>query len=126
MKLTQKLTITATLLALFSWSCSSADNPVGAGSNVVDISIENNLFSPSSRTVPVGTTVRWTNEDAVQMQNDFHTVDSGKPMNATTLTPPLNLTFTQIDDVRQYTFNTAGTFSYFCSRHGETGQIIVQ
>ncbi len=108
------------------WSCIGDDNPLDPGSSVVDISIVNNKFVPAQKTVDVGTTVRWTNDDAVEMGNDFHTVDSGSPSNPITLSPVLSMTFTSKDDSGQYTFNTAGTFRYYCGRHGETGVITVQ
>lgn len=124
MKLKRSSTLLVALLALSSWHCSSADNPVGAGADVVDIRISNNLFVPASRTVAVGTTVRWTNEDEFATERESHTVDSGIE-NAGS--PPIfNFLFTEKDQTAQHTFNTTGTFPYYCGTHGDTGEIIVQ
>jgi len=115
-------TLLFSLLLLMLWACAGGDNPLDPGSSVVDIAIRNNLFVPAQKTVSVGTTVRWTNDDPVEMENDFHTVDSGRPMSPTTL---FNKTFTAKDQSEQYTFNSPGVFPYYCARHGETGTITV-
>ncbi|MDO8491761.1 MAG: cupredoxin family copper-binding protein, partial [Dehalococcoidia bacterium] len=61
-------------------------------------------FSPASISVPVGTTVTWTNKDSVA-----HTVTSDSGVfNSGNLST--NKTFS-------YTFATAGTFPYHCSLH---------
>lgn len=63
-------------------------------------------FSPSSLTVPVGTTVVWTNEDTAP---HTVTVSSGPE----TFSSP-NL---QKGDTFSYTFTKPGTYSYFCAVH---------
>ncbi|MHC1602865.1 MAG: cupredoxin domain-containing protein [Methermicoccaceae archaeon] len=45
--------------------------PAEGASQVVEVMIENNTFIPSTLTIPVGTTVKWTNFDKVK-----HTVTS--------------------------------------------------
>jgi len=111
------------LMLLALWSCAGGDNPLDPGSSVVDISIRNNQFVPAQKTVSVGTTVRWTNEDPVEMGNDLHTVDSGRPMNPTALFE--GLTFRAKGQTGEVTFNNQGVFPYYCLRHGETGTITV-
>ncbi len=80
----------------------------------VEIKIDNFSFSPATVTVPVGTTVRWTNRDDIP-----HTVVSegeifkSKPLDT--------------DDQFTYTFTKPGTYAYFCSIHPRmTANIIVQ
>lgn len=75
-------------------------------------------FSPSSLTIPVGTTVRWRNEQAI-----FHTITPDGHSEWT------RATVSNVGDTFEHTFNTAGTFPYFCEPHlnqGMTGTITVQ
>lgn len=68
------------------------------------VSLSNFSFQPSSLTVKAGTTVTWANKDSTT-----HTVTSDSGVfNSGNLAP--NATFS-------YTFNTAGTFTYYCSIH---------
>jgi len=107
------------LISTFFWYCSGADNPFEPNQNVVDIAIINNKFVPQQETISQGTTVRWTNNDS-----DFHTVDHGKPMDPV---KPAELALTVlVGESAEHTFTNAGTFDYYCGRHGETGKIIVQ
>ena len=80
----------------------------------VDVKIDNFSFSPPTITIPVGTTVRWTNRDDIQ-----HTVVSDKEIfKSKTL---------DTDDQFSYTFTKPGTYDYFCSIHPKmTGKVIVQ
>jgi predicted lipoprotein with Yx(FWY)xxD motif len=78
------------------------------------VAIENFAFSPASLTVPIGTTVAWTNMDRVA-----HTVtsDSGAWADSGSLAP--HHTFS-------HTFTQAGTFPYHCAIHPfMVGRIIV-
>ncbi len=71
-------------------------------------------FKLESFTVPVGTTVTWTNKDSAP-----HTVTAE---NSSFMSPTLNQgsTFT-------FTFTKAGTYGYFCALHaGMTGTVTVQ
>ncbi len=89
---------------------SAPNTPTQTTSN--EIAISNFAFNPGSLTVPVGTTVTWTNNDSVT-----HSVKSGT-FSSPALAP---------GDTFQQTFNTAGTFKYSCSIHPSmTGTIIVQ
>ena len=80
----------------------------------VDVKIDNFSFSPPTITIPVGTTVRWTNRDDIP-----HTVVSDKEIfKSKTL---------DTDDQFSYTFTKPGTYDYFCSIHPKmTGKVIVQ
>ena len=69
------------------------------------VNIQGFAFAPATITIPVGTKVIWTNKDTAA-----HTVtsDSGGVLNSPLI--PQNGTF-------EFTFTTAGTFSYHCTPH---------
>jgi amicyanin len=68
------------------------------------VNINNFKFDPATLTVPVGTTVTWTNQD-----EEPHTVAAG---DGSFHSPGLGTNATY-----SYTFPTAGTFDYICSIH---------
>jgi plastocyanin len=86
--------------------------PVPAdGTHVV---IDNFSFTPATTSVPVGTTVTWTNHDDIP-----HNVVSPE---RTFKSPVLDT-----DEVFSHTFTAAGTYKYYCSIHPRmTGQVVVQ
>ncbi len=87
-------------LVLGCMSSNSVTNPV----NTQAVTIQNFAFSPASITVAAGSTVMWTNKDAVA-----HTTTSDAPgWDSGPLAQ--NASFSQ-------TFNTKGTFSYHCKIH---------
>lgn len=75
-------------------------------------------FQPSRLEIPVGTTVVWQNQDAVD-----HTVTAGTPEDKDDrFASPL---FNQGEEFT-FTFTEAGEFSYFCQRHPSMrGTIVV-
>ncbi|MEJ7722345.1 MAG: cupredoxin domain-containing protein [Ilumatobacteraceae bacterium] len=73
-------------------------------SGVMEISIVDFNFDPAEMEVPVGTTVRWTNNDSFD-----HTV---KADDGTFESETLGG-----GDTFEFTFETAGTFSYICGIH---------
>jgi len=91
--------------------------PVGGTTDVSIISSTAAGFSPGSVTVPVNTTVKWTNAGGMQ-----HTV--------TSTTVPVNGTFNQTVNPGVSVclkFTSAGTFNYQCSLHPVmTGLVTVQ
>jgi len=88
-------------------------DPKGTSGTVVKI--DNFSFSPATITVPVGTTVRWTNADDIPhtVVSDDKTTFKSKALDT--------------DEQFTYTFTKPGTYSYFCSIHPKmTGTIVVQ
>ena len=86
--------------------------PVGVGGTTVNIS--GMSFSPSSITVKVGITVKWTNND-----NTTHTVtsDDGTTFNSGNVATGGSFSFTP---------TVAGNFPYHCNIHtGMTGTLVV-
>jgi len=66
-------------------------------------------FQPETLQVPVGTTVTWTNHDAI-----VHSVTNGTP------DAPAGAFDSGLFDVNQtfsFTFSDPGDYTYFCSRH---------
>jgi plastocyanin len=84
----------------------------------VQIVMRNVAFMPKEITVPVGTTVVWTNQDSFE-----HTVTSGTRGN------PSGLFDTRVaaGGSFSFTFDKAGTYSYYCSIHsGMNGTVVVK
>jgi hypothetical protein len=78
----------------------------------VSVAILNFAFAPQNVTIAAGTTVRWTNQDSYP-----HTATSPGNFDSGNLNQGQSW---------QYTFNTPGTYNYFCALHPTmTGTIIV-
>lgn len=88
-------------------------NPSGAAMTTVQVSIEGFTFTPEKLTVPVGTTVTWTNLDSAPhtITADDSSWGSGQlGKNAT----------------YSFTFTQAGTYAYHCANHASmTATLIV-
>jgi plastocyanin len=79
-----------------------------------DVKIDNFSFGPTALTVPVGTTVTWTNRDDIP-----HTVVSTDGV--------FKSKALDTDDKFSFAFTKPGTYPYFCSIHPKmTGQVIVK
>jgi len=75
--------------------------------------VDNFSFTPAAIAVAVGTTVTWTNRDDVP----HNVVSTAKKF----VSPVLDT-----DEQFSHTFETAGTFKYYCSIHPRmTGQVVV-
>ena len=108
------IAITLGALAAGFSSRTFAATPATSPSPEVAVKIDNFSFSPATITIPVGTTVRWTNGDDIP-----HTVVSDdKAFKSKTL---------DTDEAFTYTFTKPGTYNYFCSIHPKmTAKIVVQ
>ncbi len=101
------------MLLLFAGSPSvkASDQPSAANAAV---KIDNFVFGPRTLTVPVGTTVTWTNVDDIP-----HTSVSTEGV--------FKSKVLDTDDKFSYTFTKAGTYAYYCTIHPKmTGQIVVK
>jgi plastocyanin len=79
-----------------------------------EVKIDNFSFGPGTLSVPVGTTVTWTNRDDIP-----HTVVSTEGA--------FKSKVLDTDEKFAYTFSKAGPYPYFCSIHPKmTGKVIVQ
>jgi plastocyanin len=101
----------ATLLLSAGSPRSSAKTPQPA---TAEVKVDNFSFGPATLTVPVGTTVTWTNRDDIP-----HTiVSTDKVFKSKVL---------DTDEKFSFTFAKAGTYPYFCSIHPKmTGSVVVQ
>jgi len=87
------------------------DRPSGANAAV---KIDNFVFGPQTLTVPVGTTVTWTNSDDI-------------PHTAVSTDGVFKSKVMDTDEKFSYTFTKAGTYPYYCTIHPKmTGKVVVQ
>lgn len=111
-----------TIIFISSVGCSK-NNPLYGGNttgnnvgqpSANEVFIQGMAFNPASITVKAGTTIKWTNQDAVThtvTAND-NSFDSGNLAAYGTFS---------------HTFSSAGTFSYHCRIHpGMTASVVVQ
>jgi len=85
----------------------------------VQVVMSNNSFQPAQITVPAGTTVTWINQDSTS-----HTVTAGTRGNPSGLFDSGEVAS---GGTFSFTFDTPGTYDYFCSVHnGMDGQVVVQ
>src|SRR6516165_8722081 len=92
------------------------ENPALEKQMAGEVKIDNFSFVPQNLTVPVGSTVTWTNRDDIP-----HTVVSTED------TKIFKSKVLDSDEKFSFTFSKAGTYPYFCSIHPKmTGKVIVQ
>jgi plastocyanin len=100
------------MLLLFAGSPSVKANEPSAANAAVRI--DNFVFGPQTITVPVGTTVTWTNSDDIP-----HTSVSTEGV--------FKSKVLDTDEKFSYTFTKAGTYPYYCTIHPKmTGKVVVQ
>ena len=79
-----------------------------------EVVIDNFVFGPQTVTVPIGTTVTWTNRDDIP-----HTVVSTEGV--------FKSKVRDTDEKFSYTFTKPGTYPYYCSVHPKmTGTVVVK
>jgi len=101
--------VAALAAAQFTQGVFAADDPKPAA-----VKIDNFSFAPIDLTVPVGTTVRWTNQDDIP-----HTVVSDDKL--------FKSKVLDTDEQFSFTFSKPGTYTYFCSMHPKmTAKVVVR
>jgi plastocyanin len=109
-------------LALGIASCGGGGGGAGSAAvagTVVDVEATDGFaFAPAHLTVPIGTTVRWTNKGAVP-----HTVTSGASSRPADRPGALLDRTLPAGAVVELTFTTAGDWSYFCRYHEGMGMV---
>jgi plastocyanin len=86
-------------------AAAAADDPAAtAQAQEGSISIKNFMFSPTSITVPAGTTVQWKNLD-------------GEPHTVTGIEEPFRSGALDQNDSFSFKFSKPGTYRYVCSIH---------
>jgi plastocyanin len=107
----------ATATAAPTEAATATAAPAEAGGQV-QVVMRNIAYMPQEITVPPGTTVVWTNEDAFQ-----HTVTSGTrgdPSGLFDQSLAAGASFS-------FTFDEPGTYNYYCRIHGNmNGTVVVQ
>lgn len=89
------------------------DDAKATAAGGTQVIVDNFSFKPATIAVPVGTTVTWTNQDDVP----HNVVSTDKKFASPVL---------DTDETFSRTFETAGTFKYYCSIHPRmTGQVVV-
>jgi plastocyanin len=109
------LAIPVTIAVLVSLTGSQGvranDQPSAAAA---EVKVDNFVFGPQTITVPVGTTVTWTNSDDI-------------PHTAVSTNGVFKSKVMDTDEKFSYTFTKAGTYPYYCTIHPKmTGEIVVQ
>ena len=90
------------------------DDEQAAAADAARVVVDNFSFAPATATVPVGTTVTWTNRDDI-------------PHNVVSLEQKFKSRVLDTDEMFSHTFDVAGTYKYYCSIHPRmTGQIVVR
>lgn len=101
-------------LALIAGLSACGSDSSGPDDDRVTIEMRDNTFSPATRTVTAGTTVRWVNEGNVA----HNSTGAGNLWVSQNLNPGQSF---------DRTFPSAGTFEYVCTLHaGMSGTIVVQ
>lgn len=89
----------------------ASDQPAAANA---EIKIDNFSFGPPTITVPVGSTLTWTNRDDI-------------PHTSVSIEAVFKSKVLDTDEHFSYTFSKAGTYRYYCTIHPKVvGKVIVQ
>src|SRR6266550_1372033 len=88
--------------------------PVAPAADGNRVMVDNFSFTPATVSVPVGTTVTWTNHDDI-------------PHNVVSPERKFKSPVLDTDETFSHTFDAAGTYKYYCSIHPRmTGQVVVR
>ncbi len=102
------------VLLLAAWSPVIPADAQQSPAKAADVKIDNFSFGPAAVTVPVGTTITWTNHDDIP-----HTV--------TSTDGAFKSKVLDTDEKFTFTFDKPGTYPYFCTIHPKmTGKVVVQ
>jgi amicyanin len=84
-----------------------------AAASAHEVMVDNFSFAPTTASVPVGTTVTWTNRDDV-------------PHNVVSTEQQFKSPVLDTDEQFSHRFDAPGTYQYFCSIHPKmTGRVVV-
>ena len=90
------------------------DRGRAGAADATHVAVDNFSFAPATATVPVGTTVTWTNRDDI-------------PHNVVSPEQKFKSPVLDTNQTFSYTFEVAGTYKYYCSIHPRmTGQVVVR
>jgi plastocyanin len=108
----------APLMIAILFLCAGSPNVMASNNDKASaaaaVKIDNFVFGPQTLTVPVGTTVTWTNNDDI-------------PHTSVSTEGAWKSKVLDTDEKFSYTFTKAGTYPYYCTIHPKmTGQVVVQ
>lgn len=85
----------------------------------VAVGIKSFQYNPNPVTVPLGTTVLWTNMDQIEHTVTSGTVGDGSKLPAVPAKPngKFNGSMPQAGATFSHRFDQKGTFTYYCARH---------
>jgi plastocyanin len=84
----------------------------GGGGSPNTVQVSNNTFSPQTITVPAHTTVSWVWSSTARGHDIIPTIAGGQPSEPNIQDGPTTY---------QHTFDTPGTYDYYCNQHGAPG-----
>ncbi len=115
--MTDTMTMTGTPAMTGTGSMTGTGMMTGTASTSLPVMIKTFMFMPERIEVPVGGTIVWTNQDAIN-----HTVTSGTPEKPDSVfdSGPFNK-----GAQFSFTFTKVGEYPYFCGRHNEMRGVIV-
>jgi plastocyanin len=122
----RQFAIYAAVLAVTA--CSTTDSGLQAPEPVVHLTCATDdadapcAFEPAELTVPVGTMVRWVNDD-----DTYHTVTSSSSLQVRRPSGRFDAVLDSAGDEFTYTFGDRGTYPYYCRPHAEfmAGSVVV-
>jgi len=92
------------------------------GSSAANPDPNHKYYDPSPANIAVGTTVTWINNDST-----LHTAVSGNPESGGPSGGEFDSSYLAKGKTFSHTFDTAGTFDYYCTLHPfMKGQIVVK
>jgi plastocyanin len=92
----------------------TTSSPSASAGETKEVKIDNFSFAPATLTVPMGTSVTWTNRDDI-------------PHNVVSEDNSIKSKALDTDEKFTFTFTKPGTYSYFCSIHPKMkGTVVVQ
>lgn len=99
----------AAALLLAACGGDTATSEIDPPQSPVTVTVEQFQFGPEEVTISIGQSVEWVNNDRI-----LHTVTAGTPESPRTTFDGL---LEDAGSTFSFTFDTPGTYEYFCARH---------
>lgn len=125
--LTRGLLLVGSLFFAAGVACGGGDGGGPDGPELRTVLVANNQFQPATLNVNPGDTVVWAWLTGGSPSIDHNIISTGPqsfPNKGTNVAPGSGtneVDFFDAPESYQFVFNTAGSYTYFCSQHGTTG-----